>query len=254
MKDKVNNYAVSNDGKYLYITLLKNGNTYYTDYSEGIDRIMKSGIFNSGNTNKKDGYLKFIYRCNNRPVNIYFHHIVYCYHYRGLTTENYISVLDSFKNELKNSERKIINCVDHLQPDLRNNCIFNLSLMSFSENLRKEAVERRFKDIFKIVSSHDGKYYRVQFTYITKPKLRQKEIKTLKYYCCTAESLNHLYRYLKAKKWQIRADREGEKINSNIYCIVDKYLCVPRIKAHYHDRDIQKQILALSLDNFTEWN
>ena len=248
---KINNYAVSNDGKYLYITLLKDGRAYYTDYSEGIENIMKSGIFTGGTTNKKDGYLKFAYRHNNNRKYVYFHHIVFCYHNRGLTTENYHSVLDSFSCELKDGTGKRINCVDHLQPDLSNNCIFNLSLMPFTENLRKKASERRFRDIFKIVSSYDGKGYRVQFTYIT--RLRQQEIKTLNYYCYTSESLNNLYRYLKAEKWVLRANRDGGTATNVIYSIVGKYPYMRRISAKYHDRDIQRQLLYLSLENFTEW-
>lgn len=251
MKDKVNNYTISNDGKYLYITLLKDGETYYTVYSEGIEHIMKSGIFTGGTTNKKDGYLKFTYRCNNKAIGVYFHHIVFCYHYRGLTTENYPLILGRFRKELKDYAGNKINCIDHLQPDLKNNCIFNLSLVPFSENLRKKKTERRFRDIFKIVSAHDGELYRVQFTYIT--RLRQKEVKTLRYYCYTPESLNNLYEYLKAEKWQIRANREGIKADTNVYYIVGKYPYVPRIISKYHDRDIQMQLLNLSLDNFKEW-
>lgn len=248
---RINNYDVYNDGKYLYITLLRNGSTYCTNYSEGIDRIMKSGVFTDATTNKPNGYLKFLYRHNNNRKYVYFHHIVFCYHNRGLTTENYHSVLDSFSCELKDGTGKRINSVDHLQPDLSNNCIFNLSLMPFTENLRKKASERRFRDIFKIVSSYDGKGYRVQFTYIT--RLRQQEIKTLNYYCYTAESLNNLYRYLKAEKWYLRANREGETINSNIYYIVNKYPFVPQLEPKYNDRDIQRQLLDLSLKNFKEW-
>lgn len=249
MKDKVNNYAVSNDGKYLYITLLKNGKTYYTVYSEGIEHIMKSGIFKSGNTNKKDGYLKFKYRCNNKRKNVYFHHLVFCYHYRGLTTENYLSVLGNFRKELKDRKSSI----DHLIPDLHNNCIFNLSLMSCSENSKKKKTERHFKSLFKIISAHDGVRYRVQITYITRSRLRQKEVKTLRYYCYTPESLNNLYEYLKAEKWQIRANREGIEADTNIYHIVGKYPYVARIISQYQDRDIQRQLFDLSLDNFKEW-
>ena len=164
---KKRNFLVSNDGKYLYITFLGNskntGRIYYTDYSSGLEKLLNSGIFNTAVTNgtSKGNYLKFYYDKSQKTV--YFHHIVFGFYYRNLTAENYNQVITSLSDELSGgSESKVI---DHLNRDVYNNCKANLSLISQSENKRKD-IAMKSKPFFNYIEAFDGQYYRTQFTYI----------------------------------------------------------------------------------------
>ena len=94
---KKRNFLVSNDGKYLYITVLGNskntGRIYYTDYSAGLEKLLNSGIFGTAITNgtSEGNHLKLYYAKSQKRV--YFHHIVFGFYYRNLTAENYQQVL-----------------------------------------------------------------------------------------------------------------------------------------------------------------
>lgn len=206
-KELVRNYTISTDENDMFITILKNGKTFYTNYNEGLYDIMKSGIFTTARTNgtKQGDYLKFT--CTHSNLHAYFHHIVFCYYYRGLNKSNYIEVLTRFRNELSASNLNI----DHLQDGNFNNRKWNLSIMSKSYNSQKRSVERRFKGIFDIVSACDGNGYRVQFTYLN------KGIYTNRYYCDTPDELNKLLKYLKNYKWVLRKSREGVILQDNSY-------------------------------------
>lgn len=160
----VRNYAISVNDNDMYITILRSGKTYYTNYDKGFYELMKSGIFTGAQTNgkSKGDYLKFT--CTNTRFSPYFHHIVFCYYYRGLRKDNYIEVLRQFSNELSTNELNI----DHLQDGIYNNRKWNLSLMPKTVNSQKSHIDKRYKHIFDIVSAYDGEGYRVQFTYLNK--------------------------------------------------------------------------------------
>ena len=77
----VRNYAISVNDTDMYITILRSGKTYYTNYDKGFYELMKSGIFTGARTNgkSKGDYLKFT--CTHTDFDPYFHHIVFCYYY-----------------------------------------------------------------------------------------------------------------------------------------------------------------------------
>ncbi len=203
----VRNYAISVNETDMYITILRSGKTYYTNYDKGFYELMKSGIFTGAatNGNSKGDYLKFT--CTKTDYAPYFHHIVFCYYYRGLRKDNYIDVLQQFSNELSKSNLN----VDHLQDGVYNNRKWNLSLMPKSNNSQKVHLEKRFKNIFDISSAFDGNGYRVQFTYLN------KDIWAIRYYCDTPADLNALYRYLKTHKWELRKANVGVRLCDNFY-------------------------------------
>ena len=62
----VRNYAISVNDTDMYITILRSGKTYYTNYDKGFYELMKSGVFTGAQTNgrSKGDYLKFT--CTNR--------------------------------------------------------------------------------------------------------------------------------------------------------------------------------------------
>ncbi len=203
----VRNYAISVDDTDMYITILRNGKTYFTNYDKGLYEIMKSGIFTAARTNgsNKGDYLKF--SCTHSDVKAYFHHIVFCYYYRGLTQNNYIDVLTAFSEEISRGNLN----VDHLQNSVFNNRKWNLSLMTKVENSQKVKLNKRFKDIFDLVLSFDGEGYRVQLTYFN------KGIRCVRYYCNTPDELNRLCRYLQENKWKLRKAKAGVAQADNLY-------------------------------------
>ena len=203
----VRNYAISVNDTDMYITILRSGKTYYTNYDKGFYDLMKSGVFTGAQTNgkSKGDYLKFT--CTNTRFAPYFHHIVFCYYYRGLRKDNYIEVLRQFSNELSTNDLTI----DHLQDGIYNNRKWNLSLMPKTANSQKSHIDKRYKHIFDIVSAYDGEGYRVQFTYLN------KGIRAVRYYCDTPNDLNALYRYLKAHKWELRKAKAGVQLSDSFY-------------------------------------
>lgn len=175
-----NNYAVSNDGRYLYITLFINGNTYYTEYNKDLESLFNSNVIKTGYNNGTRGgnYLKFNIATHNGYITKYFHHIIYCFYYRGLTEQNAVDVLTEFEKELDG------NCIDHLDNDIHNNCKCNLSMMSDTENKNKPNTRKYFKHIFRVDKAYNGTHYIVRFIYICK-----NELKAVYYACNTPQML-----------------------------------------------------------------
>ena len=77
--------------------------------------------------------------------------------------------------------------------------------------MQKRHFDKRFKNIFDIVSAYDGEGYRVQLTYLN------KGIRAVRYYCDTPNDLNALYRYLKAHKWELRKAKAGVQLSDSFY-------------------------------------
>lgn len=261
---KKRNFLVSNDGKYLYIAFLgksKNtGRIYYTDYSPDLEKLLNSGIFNTAVTNgiSKGNYLKFYYDKSQKTV--YFHHIVFCFHYRNLTTENYRQVLTALSEELSGgNENKVI---DHLNRDVYNNCKSNLSLVSHSENKRKD-IAMKTKPFFNYVEAFDGQYYRTQFVYISSLTAHKPRIKAAYWYCEDMNTLIEIRHYLYKKYglWQGRNHPTDEEYKSNTYYIsksngksISTYY-LPKLICNDNYSDIQKRITEnLPIDRFRKWN
>lgn len=164
------NYKVEHDNNYLYISIIRNGT----------------------NGGKSGDYLKFRYAKGKAPLDVYFHHIVFCFYYRGLNIENCYTVLKRFGKELKREKL----CVDHLHENIRNNQKENLSLMTRGENGRKISVRNsRFNTLFRVVISYDGNHYRVQFTYLG--NIRKHELRNALFYCSTPQQLLDCLSYFK---------------------------------------------------------
>ena len=227
------NYAVSNDGKYLYITIFASGRTYYTDYNTELERLFNSPIIKTAWDNGYRGgnYLKFNIATDKGDITKYFHHIIFCYYYRGLKEDNIHAVLTDFEKEICG------NCIDHLDNNIHNNCKCNLSMMTDTENKRKPNTEKCFKHIFRIDKAYNGTSYIIQFTYIYK-----KELRAVYYTCNTPQMLIDTLKYVKAYKWQIRANKEGMTLNDDNYAIVGKYPFVERIITNISHLDIQKAL------------
>lgn len=228
-----NNYAVSNDGNYLYITILATGRTYYTDYDNRLETLFNSGIIKTAwdNGNKNGNYLKFNLATNNGNITKYFHHIIYCFYYRGLTINNAVEILAEFEKELNG------NCIDHLDNDIHNNCKCNLSMMSDTENKNKPNTGKYFKHIFRVDKAYNGTHYIVRFIYICKNELR-----TVYYACNTPQTLINTLKYIKAYKWQIRANKEGKPLNNDSYYVVGKFPFMEHIATKESDVDIQRTL------------
>lgn len=244
MNEQKCNFALIISDTDIFITILKTGKTFYTNYNSGLYELLKSGIFVGATTNGAEygNYVKFAYDYNkHKPIYAYFHHIVFCYHYRGLTKDNYKDVLNAFRDELKES----LLAVDHLQDGNYNNRIWNLSLMPRSNNLQKRSVEKRFKDIFNVMSAYDGKRYRVQFTYLN------KGIRTMKYYCDTPIELCFLLKYLHTNKWELRRKKIGKNSTDNMFFVVGKLF--PHIVENESIQDMQKLLVELPIEEFTRY-
>ena len=228
-----NNYAISNDGRYLYITLFINGNTYYTEYNKDLESLFNSNVIKTGYNNGTRGgnYLKFNIATHNGYITKYFHHIIYCFYYRGLTEQNAVEVLTEFEKELNG------NCIDHLDNDIHNNCKCNLSMMSDTENKNKPNTKKYFKHIFRVDKAYNGTHYIVRFVYIYK-----KELKAVYYTCNTPQMLIDTLRYIKAYRWQIRANNKGKTLNNNDYYIVGKYPFIEHISTNTSNADIQRTL------------
>lgn len=261
---KKRNFLVSNDGMYLYITFLGNsknaGRIYYTDYSAGLEKLLNSGIFNTAVTNgtSKGNYLKFYYDKSQKTA--YFHHIVFGFYYRNLTAENYQQAISSLSDELSGgSENKVI---DHLNRDVYNNCKANLSLVSQSENKRKD-IAMKSKPFFNYVEAFDGQFYRTQFTYISSLFAVNPRVKVA-YWCC--ENMNSLielrkHLYKEYGLWQERNHPQDEECTNPNYYIsqgngrsILSYN-VPQLICDDNYSDIQKQITEdLPIEKFRKWN
>lgn len=243
MSEKIRNYTLSIDDTDMFITILQNRKTYYTNYNKGLYDIMKSGIFTGAvtNDNSKGDYLKFTFHHQKKRRNAYFHHIVYCYYHRGLSQENYAEVLMNFSDELSNDTLSI----DHLQDGNCNNRIWNLSLMPWGNNSQKRSVEKRFKDIFNVLSAYDGKRYRVQFTYLN------KGIRTMRYYCDTPIELCFLLKYLHTNKWELRRKKIGKNSTDNMFFVVGKLF--PHLAENERIQDMQKLLVELPIEEFTKY-
>lgn len=241
---KKTNYVLTTSDTDIFITILKTGKTLYTNYNSGLYELLTSGVFVGATTNgeKKGDYVKFIYDYRELcPIYAYLHHIVFCYHYRGLTKNNYKDVLNAFKVELKENHLS----VDHLQDGNCNNRIWNLSLMPQSNNSKKRNYEKRFKDIFNILSAYDGKHYRVQFTYLN------KGIRTMIYYCDTPTELCFLLEYLCTNKWELRRKKVGKISNDNMFFVVGKLF--PHLVENESIQDMQKLLVELPIEEFIRY-
>lgn len=261
---KKRNFLVSNDSEYLYITFLGNskntGRIYYTDYSPELEKLLNSGIFNTAETNgiSKGNYLRFTFDKSQKTV--YFHHIVFCFYYRNLTAENYNQVITSLSYELSGgSENKVI---DHLNRDVYNNCKANLSLISHSENKRKD-IAMKSKPFFNYVEAFDGEYYRTQFTYIASLFSINPRIKSAYWYCDDMNSLIELRKYLYKKYgvWQARnypTDEECKNPNYHIRQGGNRSILnysLPQLICDDTYSDIQKHITEdLPIEQFRKWN
>lgn len=235
-KRTVKNYEISRDGDEIYITLLRNGKSFYATYTDELYDLLKSGIFNGGTENS--GYLRFFYE----GESVYFHQIAYCCYYRNLTIDNYRRNILEFKNEL--TENNL--CLDHLTGNKANNTTFNLSLMPRNDNSRKGKYERVFKDIFSIISAFDGKGYRVCFFYLRKQKYIQP------YYCQNYEDLSKLFRYLGRNKWTIRNSKLGVISTDDLFWVKGKFF--ERLMPKYDELYIQKTLLRMDIKKFTKYH
>jgi len=257
------NYIISNDGKYLYVTLMGNskntGKIYYTDYSPELEKIMNSRIFRTAVTNgyNKGNYIKFYY--NDFKQTVYFHHIIYCFLYRNLTIENYKDVLNRFSQEL--SLRGLE--VDHLHEDVFNNCKANLSLISVNSNRSKRTIRRKLKFFADLVEAYDGSNYRVQFCYIS--SFAKQRIRTLRFYSNRIEDVQNIRNYLAKiiitsgyNQWRIRNSGEGVLLQDNTYSVFGDIQLLgklPKLIAEFDIADLQRYITEdLPLKDFTKWD
>lgn len=244
------NYKVEHDNNYLYISIIRNGKKYITNYDPALETIMKSGIFTGATTNggKSGDYLKFRYAKGKAPLDVYFHHIVFCFYYRGLNIENCYTVLKRFGKELKREKL----CVDHLHENIRNNQKENLSLMTRGENGRKISVRNsRFNTLFRVVISYDGNHYRVQFTYLG--NIRKHELRNALFYCSTPQQLLDCLSYIKKNKWEIRKNKCGELTHDKDSFIIDNNQSFPKIKMTEDIPMIQQNLSKYPLEKFKKW-
>lgn len=234
-KHTVKNYEISRDGDEIYVTLLRNGKSFYATYTDELYTILKSGVLTGGA--ECGGYLRFFYQ----GESVYFHQIAYCCYYRNLTIDNYRCNILEFKDELTENDL----CLDHLTGNKGNNTTFNLSLMPRNDNSRKGIYERVFKDIFSIISAFDGKGYRVCFFYLRRQKYMQS------YYCKNYDDLSKLFRYLGRNKWAIRNSKLGVISTDDLFLVKGKFF--ERLIPKYDELYIQKTLLHMDIKKFTKY-
>ena len=233
------NYSVNNNGKYLFITRLVDNKTYYTNYNAKLVEIFKSSVIKTAWSNGKHNgnYLKFNVMTNDGITSLYFHHIVFCFYYRGLTVENASTVFTKFKHELSNK------CIDHLDDNPHNNCKCNLSLMTRAENSQKTNTNRRFKSYFKLDKAYDGTNYILRFVYLSRPRRHIRQLMSVYYTCHTPRELIDRIKYLKANKWNIRERREGEPLDNDDYYTVKVFPNIEYISTDKSAVDIQNLLI-----------
>lgn len=252
---KKRNFIVSNDGKYLYITFMGNskntGKIYYTNYEPKLYELLKSEIFNSANTNGEGNYIALYYdKCHSKA---YFHHIVFCFHYRNLTADNYVDVLADFSDELDKGFE-----IDHLYEDKYNNCKTNLSLVPIQKNRQKVRIGKKLKFFCDYIEAFDGEHYRMQFTYISSYQL--KRIKAIRYYADDLDGVSNVRNFLKKavkgirgfNQWELKNSGEGVLLQDNSYSVFGDYseIRFPKLVAELSIQDLQMNMVDLPLEEF----
>ena len=249
------NYTLTknDEGIFIYVPSLKK--QFYTDYNKGLYDILESGIFTSATYGGKKGniYLKLAY--NKSTSYVYFHHIVFCYYYRGLNMENYDEVFTAFREELKNKNLQI----DHLIEDKCNNTKANLSLIGDADNRGKRTMKNIIKRTMDYIESYDGNGYRVQFTYISRFPRKKigSRIRTEHLYCNSISELRELRNYLRKEtgwnQWRIKNHCAGVLDSSNMYSVSGEYSLLkpfPELVRNYDTHIMQRYINGLPRDKF----
>ena len=255
---KVRNYELSNDGVLLYIS--HNGNQYYTEYTPEIEALLSNNSLGTFSTNGKRGgnYPKFDLGPPRRVFAPYLHHIVFCFHHRNLTEQNYMEVLRQFSTELNNSNC----CIDHLHSGVENCCISNLHLMDNGKHRIKTMEESRKitrirkiekgGHIFHIVKANDGNCIRVQIAYIS--SFFKREIRFLRTYTTNDDAFIDLLIHINAGSiWQMVNERKGIVCNDDSYTLSGGFLCCPKVIPQKSIYALQHDLLKMELSEFFRW-
>lgn len=253
---KVRNYELSNDGVLLYIS--HNGKQYYTEYTPEIEGLLSSGILGSFSNNGKRGgyYPKFDLGPSKRRYTPYLHHIIYCVHHYGMTTQNHMDILQEFHCKLKNTK----GCVDHLHDGLDNCCISNLHFMTLQDHYRKTSAEhssrlraiRNKATFFHVIKANDGDCIRVQIAY-SSSSIR-KRIRLLRLYCETDKAFVDLLTHINAGSiWKMVNERKGIVCDDDSYTFSGDFLCCPKVIPQKPIYALQHDLLKMELSEFSQW-
>lgn len=88
-----------------------------------------------------------------------FHTLIYAFHHYGARQNNFISAIQKLQADL--NKRKLT--IDHLDDSLENNLIWNLSLMTDSQNGRKSDIFGKVRWPFFAFAVYHNKKYKVLF-------------------------------------------------------------------------------------------
>ncbi len=156
---KVNNYSIKYDDTTIYLAS-KYGECF-TSYNDELLELFCSGELGTVTTNGegRGKHLKFEKWIDKKNKSIYLHHLAFCSYHRGLTRNNYISVLADFKEEMARATEHEKN-VEHINSDNKNNKRYNLTLVNKGLNSSKgnsiKYIEMPY--IFNAVLGSDNKY------------------------------------------------------------------------------------------------
>lgn len=166
--------------------------------------------------------------------------IVYLGYHHGLTARNIITQLCRLQKQF----HKTGTAIDHLNNDIYNNTIENLSPMTRADNTKKPNPRKYFKQIFRLDMAYKDGTYLLRFVY--KPKLFTDELRMVDYICDSSEKLIQKIKELKENKWQIRAKKDGIIVTDNkTYSVGGKLPLLQYIKINKSDIEIQRELAEL---------
>lgn len=246
---RTNQYFISSGNGYIYIHRPNNGDTYFTNYDKDFYNLLNSEVIRYGydNAGGKTPYLGFCVSVGCQNIRAYFHHIVYCFYNRGLNEDNAVAVLQAFRKEVEDGNL----CIDHLDDNQKNNCIFNLSLVTTSENAEKISRSSLMKNICRVDSAFCKGKYITEITYLNVKEDGTTYLDNLYTVCSSMNEYNTLLRDLKRSTACFRGvtrnivyDTSGacNTLNSGSTCVVRDNNEFYRSRIEY-DADIQKLLL-----------
>jgi hypothetical protein len=242
-------------GEYLNVSVRSKGNplcfdvTLTTEYDQELYDLLCDYRLRWTFDNKKKYAVAnyFWYTGKLSLASIYFHQIVYGFHYFRLRKNNVLNQL----REMRAFFQKENLVIDHLDSDTLNNCKYNLSVMTRAQNSRKSDLTSKIVKPYFFFAAYDGQVYKI-FCGIE----RQDKLDGKHYICKNADALIDLVKtFLKSKEFDEKTPEEVFKANPNNQCLAQYFITAhsrrkDTVNETYSVKDYHRVLAEIPEENF----